>query len=370
LNSPVVFLLAWAGYGLAQLTKALVKTAEFPLHHFDRLVRRLQKQLQDRVLVKTPWQAAQEAHCDVWVIPWVAFADPLPFPSVLFVHDLVTSHYPELFSPEFVSFINRVAPARAAEATLCACLSPIIRDKDLLGVLALPPAKVRMVRPAPPQDFPPLSWERAQFLKPTHLKRPYLFMPAAIRPAKNQQALIEALRILRDQFGHDEWDVVFTGENPGQLGDRLQELVTQYRLLDRVHVVGKVDRDTLAALFKCAWATIMPTLYEEICFPIYEALHWECPVAFSRIPALVEQYQALGDAMLCFDPEDPQDLARIILRIREDREGIRARQQAASRALWDRTWKAAAREWLAVFQEAAQISRSGPEHVPIEKSAA
>jgi len=175
---------------------------------------------------------------------------------------------------------------------------------------------------------------------------------------------------LRDQFGHDEWDVVFTGENPGQLGDRLQELVTEYRLPDRVHVVGKVDRDRLAALFKCAWATIMPTLYEEICFPIYESLHWECPVAFSRIPALVEQYQALGDAMLCFDPEDPQDLARIILKIRDDRDGIRARQQAASRAFWDRTWKDAAREWLAVFQEAAQISRSGPEHVPIEKSAA
>ena len=367
LGLPIAFLFAWAGYGVAQLAKALAKTTEFPFRLFGAFLRKLQKQVQDRLLVKTPMQAAQEAHCDVWVIPWVAFADPLPFPSVLFVHDLVTSHYPELFSPDFVSFINRVAPARAAEATLCACLSSFIRDQDLLGVLALPPAKVRMLRPAPPQDFPQMSWERAQFLKPTQLKRPYLFMPAAIRPAKNQQALIEALRILRDEFGEDQWDVVLTGEEPGQLGEKLQNLATQYRLLDRVHVLGKVDRETLAALFKCAWATIMPTLYEEICFPIYEALHWECPVAFSRIPALVEQYQALGDSMLCFDPDDPQDLARIILRIRDDREQIRSRQQAASRALWGRTWKDAAREWLAVFREAAENKLAS---VPSEKQAA
>jgi hypothetical protein len=105
-------------------------------------------------------------------------------------------------------------------------------------------------------------------------------------------------------------------------------------------------------------------------FPIYEPFYWELPVAFSRIPALRAQYQAPHDAMLCFDPDDPQDLAHIILRIRDDREGIRARQRAASRALWDRTWKDAGREWLAVFKEAAQISRGEHEHVPIERPAA
>jgi glycosyltransferase involved in cell wall biosynthesis len=370
LGLPVVLLLAWTGYGLVQLTKALVKTAEFPFHLLDRLVRLLEKQNQDGLLVKTPLQIAREARCDVWVIPWVAFADPLPFPSVLFVHDMVTSHFPELFAPEFVSFINHVAPARAAEATLCACMSAFIRDQDLLGVLGLPPDKIRMVRPAPPQDFPALSWERAISLKPAGLKRPYLFLPAGIRPAKNQQALIEALRILRDQYGKEEWDLVFTGDRPGQLGKKLQSLATQCRLLDRVHVVGKVDRETLAALFKCAWATIMPSLYEQGSFPVYEAMHWECPVACSDIPSLREQCAAMGEAMLYFDPRNPEDLARIILKIHEDREKIRIQQHVASRILWDRTWKDVAREWLAVFQEAARISRGGPEHFSMERPAA
>jgi hypothetical protein len=99
-------------------------------------------------------------------------------------------------------------------------------------------------------------------------------------------------------------------------------------------------------------------------------LHWECPVACSDIPSLREQCAAMGEAMLYFDPKCPEDLARTILRIRDNREEIRVRQHVASRILWERTWKDVAREWLTVFKEAAQISRGGSEHVPIEKSAA
>jgi glycosyltransferase involved in cell wall biosynthesis len=367
---PVIFLLAWACYALAQLVKALVKSVTFPFRVFDRLSRPLIHQWQDKCKLKPPLQAAQDAHCDVWVIPWVAFADPLPFPSVLFIHDMVTSHYPELFSPHFVSFINLVAPARAAEATLCACMSEFIRNQDLLGVLQLPPDKVRMVRPAPPRDFPAMSWERAQSLKPAQLNRPYLFMPAGIRPAKNQQALIEALRVLRDQFGEDQWDVVFTGEVPGQLGNQLRELVDQHHLASRVHVVGKVDREILAALYMSAWATIMPSLYEQGSFPVYEALHWQCPVACSDLLSLCEQCAAMGDAMLYFDPRNPEDIARTVLKIRDHREAIRARQHAASRVLWQRTWKDVARDWLAVFKEAAELGHRQVGHLPAERPAA
>jgi len=110
------------------------------------------------------------------------------------------------------------------------------------------------------------------------------------------------------------------------------------------------------ALYRNALATILPTLYEAGCFPLYEALQQGCPVALSRIPALVEQYQAMQDALLYFDPNDPEDLARTILRIREDREGIRSRQQAAAPALWARTWKQAARDWLKVMREAMELA--------------
>ena len=61
----------------------------------------------------------------------------------------------------------------------------------------------------------------------------------------------------------------------------------------------------------------------------------------------------MGEAMLYFDPRDPEAIGRIILQIRGSREAIAARQHTASRGMWERTWNEVARDWLAVFREAA-----------------
>jgi glycosyltransferase involved in cell wall biosynthesis len=302
-------------------------------------------------------EMAQQANCDVWVIPYLKLDHPLPFPSVLFVHDLVTSHFPDMFEREFVNSINRLAPARAAEAVLCACMSAFIRDTDLFGILGLPPSKVRMVPFAAPRDFSEVTAERSQLMKFRELIRPYVFLPAGIRGYKNQRNLILALRALRDDYGQQGIDLVLTGEIRGRLPKNLDELVRDGDLKDRVHVLGPVDRETLAALYQCALATIVPSLYEECSFPVSEALYWRCPLACSRIPAHVEQCAPMGDSMLYFDPHDPGEIARTILYIRDNWQDVRDRQRAASPAVFRWTWKDAAREWLLIFKEAAAMGR-------------
>src|SRR4029077_19787566 len=185
-------------------------------------------------------EIAQAANCDVWIIPFLDVTEKLPKPSVLFIHDLVTSHYPEGLDRKWTRKRNQIAPARAAEATICACMSSFIRDTDLLGILGLPPEKVRMVRPAPPGDFPEVSDERARAMKPAHLVRPYLFMPAGIRGYKNHRILIEALRVLRDRHRESNIDLVLTGETPGRLPRDLQALIEEYDLQEHVHILGPV----------------------------------------------------------------------------------------------------------------------------------
>jgi glycosyltransferase involved in cell wall biosynthesis len=312
-----------------------------------------------------PVIVSQNAGCDVWLIPNHRHRYPLPSPSVLVIHDLVHVHYPDAVPDDVCAELERVLPRRAAEATLCACMSRFIFEKDLRGVLKLAEEKLRMVRPAPPAECGMWSAGRAEVRKhpgapaprlaPPYLcPRPYLFYPAAFRSYKNHAALLDALDVLRHQHGEDSYDLVFTGirKVPKELDRKIADL----GLRERVHALGCVDRSTLAALYRCAFATIVPSLYEQGSFPIYEALHWACPVACSNIPALVEQCQPLGDAMIYFDPHNPETIARAILQIRDDWQGIRARQQAAKSLLWQRTWRHAAQDWLRLLREAIELA--------------
>jgi glycosyltransferase involved in cell wall biosynthesis len=293
--------------------------------------------------------------CDVWLVPYIGHKARLTVPSVLVIHDLVWDHFPDCMDTSSRLMLESLVPRRAVEATLCACMSRFIRDTDLLGVLGLPPEKVRMVAPAPPADFPPPDTPGLRRSKPSALTRPFLLYPAAFRSYKNHGALVEALRELRDTHGVRDLDVVLTGE--GSPPAELLHLVRACGLENRVHFLGCVDRATLADLYRAALATVMPSRYEQGSFPIYEALHWGCPVACSDIPPLREQCAAMGQAMVYFDPRDPASIARAVLRIRGDRAGVIQRQQAASRPLRQRTWADAAADWLEVFREAIDIDR-------------
>lgn len=334
-----------------RLLRALGQTALFPLRAIDNVL----QMAADRPRSPETTSAvdrARSAECDAWVIPYDGFDWPLDFPSVLVIHDLVHVHFRDTFPAEVLERLEAIIPQRAAEATLCACMSDFILHNDLEGVLRLPPSKTRRIRPAAPEDFPEVSAADVRRLRPPQLNRPFVLFPAAFRPYKNHRLLVEMLRELEAE-GEDWLDLVFTGF--ASMPSELAELVARRRLEGRVHTLGFVDRRTLAVLYSRAFATLVPSLYEQGSFPIYEALAWKCPAACSSIPALREQCASLGDAMLYFDPHDPREAARVVLEIRDRRAEIIAAQQAAKAALWQRTWRDAAGEWLSVLREAAAL---------------
>jgi glycosyltransferase involved in cell wall biosynthesis len=349
---PFLGMFLWAVYAVFRFAVATIEVLTFPGRLFDGGIRRLDRMFPSQE--PSSAAVARQLACDVWIVPQVLLDQPLPFPSVVFIHDFASSHFQEHFErwyPGYHERARRLIPLRAKEAVICACMSRFIRDSDLLGVLQLPASKVRVVHVAPPADLPELNVP-PETLKPRLLQRPYLFYPTAFRPYKNHAGLIEALRILRDRYGVEAWDLVFTGEKAGFLPPELGRQVQDAGLQGRLHVLGRVDRQTLTALYRCAFATIVPSFYEQGSFQIYEALQSGCPVACSRIPAFQEQCGPMGDDMLYFDPSDPDAIARTILAIRDDHQGIRGWQWHASRVLWDRKWSDVARDLLQVCKEA------------------
>jgi len=295
----------------------------------------------------------RETAADAWLVPYVLIDYPLDEPSVLVVHDLVPLHFPQAFPKAMLRALRKRAPRNASRATLCACMADFIRESDLKGKLGLPDDKVAVVRPAAPTDFPQTTEEAEASIR-ARFPRPFLLYPAAFRPYKNHETLVDALAELRRR-GRDDLEVVFTGA--GEMGDACRAAIERHGLKDRVHQLRFVSRAELAALYRVAFATVVPSLYEQGSFPIYEALHFGCPVASSNIPSLVEQSATMGDAMIYFDPKSPASLADAVDRIAADRAGVIRAQSTAKRTLWDRTWVAAAAEWLLVLKEAVARKR-------------
>src|SRR5262249_5557517 len=147
--------------------------------------------------IYNPLATAEACDCDVWLIPFAGFPHRLAFPAVLVIHDLIHVHFPDTEDPELRLATDQNFRNRAAEATLCACMSNFIRDYDFKGVLRLPDEKIRVIRPAPPYDLASPSSEldgasaRSELsnrLK-ARLPRPYIFCPSDFRPHKNHQVL-------------------------------------------------------------------------------------------------------------------------------------------------------------------------------------
>jgi glycosyltransferase involved in cell wall biosynthesis len=362
-GAPIGFLGLWVLYAGFRLAIALLRGGSYLFRILARVLRRVSQEK-----IHDPVAAAHACACDVWLIPFAGFPHRLNFPAVLAIHDLIHVHFPDTQDPQSRRITDQAFRDRAAEATLCACMSTFIRDHDLEGVLHLPPEKIRVIRPALPGDLSCQGMAPAIQPKPVSLTRPYVFYPSTFRPYKNHQVLIEALHWLSSRHRENEIDLVFTGISA--VPEPLERLIRAYGLKEHVHILGRVDRSMLGGLYLGAIATIVPSLYEQGSFPIYEALHWKCPVACSDIPSLREQCAAMGDAMLYFNPRDPEAIARLILNIANDRETIAARQHAASRVLWQRTWSDVAREWLVVFREAVEIARRSSAPRASERTAA
>jgi glycosyltransferase involved in cell wall biosynthesis len=185
----------------------------------------------------------------------------------------------------------------------------------------------------------------------------YLLYPAAFREYKNHSLLVDALAMLHAS-GATDWRVVFTGIS--ECPPSLRQKIAQSSVTDAVHVLGRVPRSELAALYCNAFATVVPSLYEQGSFPLMEALHFGCPILISDIPSLREQFAMLGDSALFFDPRKPDRLIEALRMLEARRDAILALQVSGFRAMQKRTWKDAARDWVAVLSEAAQ---TGPQRI-------
>lgn len=226
-------------------------------------------------------------------------------PFAFTLHDLQEKYYPEHFTRAtrvWRHTTNRLLTGRASRIL---CESHFV-ERDIIRHFGVPPSRIAVV-PAPPiselggHDVKTLPFAdvRAKF----DLPETYVFYPAQFWPHKNHRRLVEAFARLTDT--HPDCGLVLTGRANGQY-DTVVKRAQDLGIHSKIRFLGYVELAELAAVYRGATVVAIPTLFESISLPVYEAFSLGAAVCASNVVALPEQ---IGDAGLLFDPLSVDDIA-------------------------------------------------------------
>jgi glycosyltransferase involved in cell wall biosynthesis len=248
-------------------------------------------------------------HVDALVAP--VYSTSLLFcgrPFAFTLHDLQERYYPQYFSLAMRAWrwlSNRLLTKSASRII---CESRFVQ-RDIADFFGVPQSRVAVI-PAPPvaslRDGPGDSASIAAIRQKFGLPKRFVFYPAQFWPHKNHRRLVEAFALVRRL--HPDCVLVLTGKERDEF-DRVFARVRELGLQEHVRHIGYVEKSELAMLYRAATVVAVPTLFESISIPVYEAFSLETAVCASNVVALPEQ---VGDAGLLFDPFSSEDIAEKI----------------------------------------------------------
>lgn len=280
--------------------------------------------------------AANSAHFDALWFPWNGLSWSARRPSVAVLHDA------SLFALDMPAELreHELRPFRRAVAERAHVITDSFFSKhELIRYLGLSPEDVDVVLPG--VDLPPqtvLSFGRP----PLDFDAPYLLFVGEFEARKGVDVLIAASALLPPEI-RARTALVFAGDTRGQ-SRPVANLKTA--------LLGRVDEDTLSALYRGAAALVYPSRYEGFGLPILEAMAHGAPVVASDAAGIPE---AGGDVARYFKNGDATDLARVLLEVLRDptqSAAFRERGKARARAM---PWTNTARKTLEIFGRVASF---------------
>lgn len=165
---------------------------------------------------------------------------------------------------------------------------------------------------------------------------PYLLYVGRLDRPKGVHLLIDAMALLRDRLGERLPHLRIAGAgHTGSYVGALEARVAGLGLGNHVTFMGAVPADQIPALFRNAYASLMPALwYENLPNSVVESFASGCPVIASDIGSLSTTVHDGEDGLL-HRPDDAADIARQIARLLAD-PALRERLGKGARATAER----------------------------------
>ncbi|MCK1364152.1 glycosyltransferase family 1 protein [Bradyrhizobium sp. 62] len=234
-------------------------------------------------------------------------------PFVYTLHDLQEFYYPQNFSWAQRLWRRRVHVCLSRRAGRIICESEYVKSDivrffgvrdECVAVIAAPPLRQRTAE----FDAAELEEVRGRLRLPDR----FILYPAQFWPHKNHLRLIDAFKQVVAKA--PELKLVLTGKKRDDY-EVVMRAVGEAGLEGNILHLGYIEQSDLQAIYHLAAALVMPSLFESVSIPIYEAFEAGTPVAASNILSIPEQ---VGSAALQFDPFSSSSIAESILKLAHD----------------------------------------------------
>lgn len=276
----------------------------------------------------------------------------LPIPSLTTIQDLTFWVYPERFRwPNRV--YNRLFVRWSAQRATQIIVTSQSTKKDIIRYWDIAPDRISVTHLAQGDEFRPLEDTAAlrEFRRRKGLPDRFLLYIGTIEPRKNLERLIRAYAHLA-QSGNLPHHLVIGG-GKGWMYDRIDALVRELGLQDRVHFPGFVPQDEMVWWYNSAEVMVYPSLYEGFGLPPLEAMACGTPVVTSNVSSLPE---IVGNGALTVNPHAVDELTEAIHRLTSDATLREQQRHLGLERAKGFSWADTARRTVSIYRRALQGS--------------
>lgn len=258
-------------------------------------------------------------------------------PSIYHPWDLQHLYLPQFFT-RFDYLYREVGYRTLCNQARMVAVASQWGKRDLIRRYNIPEDKIQEIGIAPVLSaYPvPAAEDLATVHRKFSLPNAFVFYPAQTWPHKNHLGLLQALATLRQKHGLAV-PLVLSGHQ-NEFFQKIAQRISELGLSSQVHFLGFVSPLELQCLYKLSRCMIFPSLFEGGGLPLLEAFFAGAPTGCSDVTCLPEM---AGEAALIFNPTDPEEMAKIILRLWTDetlrRTLVKRGQKRVAQFSWDRT---------------------------------
>ena len=185
------------------------------------------------------------------------------------------------------------------------------------------------------------------------IREDFFLVVSDIYIQKNIHNLLIALASITDKFPNAKLKIAGSSIDVNYL-ERLNIIIEKNNLQDAVEFLGRKSSEELVLLYQKCQIFIFPSTIETFGNPLLEAMACGAPIACSNTAAMPE---IAKDAALYFNPAEPDDIARKIIQLTEDKVLLKSLSQKSLARAELFSWEVTAEKTIEVIKSASNYRK-------------